>query len=49
MVHHAHHHDGIDVVLRANRILVLSLLWAALAGCVVSSAVYDVGHWINAW
>ena len=28
---------------------VLSLLWAALAACVVSSVVYDVAHWIDAW
>jgi hypothetical protein len=49
MVRHADHHDGIDVVLRANRVLVLSLLWAALAACVISSVVYDVAHWVNAW
>ena len=49
MVRHAGHHDGIDVVLRANRILVLSLLWAALAACVVGSLAYDVGRWIDAW
>ncbi len=49
MAHHADHHLGVDAVLRANRTLSLSLLWAALAACVVSSAVYDVGHWISAW
>jgi hypothetical protein len=48
MVGHAGHHDGIDAVLRANRVLILSLLWAALAACVVSSLVYDVAHWIHA-
>jgi hypothetical protein len=49
MVRHADHHDGIDAVLRANRVLMLSLLWAGLAACVVSSLVYDVGHWLQAW
>jgi hypothetical protein len=49
MVRHADRHDGFDAVIRANRILLLSVLWAALVACVVSSAVYDVGHWLNAW
>jgi hypothetical protein len=49
MVRHAHHHEGFDSVLRANRALALSLLWAALAACVVSSVIYDVGHWLSAW
>jgi hypothetical protein len=49
MVRQAHHHDGLDSVLRANRSLALSLLWAALAACVVSSAVYDIGSWFGAW
>jgi hypothetical protein len=42
-------HEGIDVVLRANTVLVLSLLWAAFAACVVISLAFDVGHWLNAW
>jgi len=49
MFGHAGRHDGIDVVLRANRVLVLSLMWAAFAACAVSSLAYDVGHWLNAW
>ena len=49
MVRHADHHDWFDTVVRTNRILVLSLLWAALATCAISSLVYDVGHWLNAW
>jgi hypothetical protein len=49
MVRHADHHDGIDALLRANRVLVLSLLWAALAACVVSSLAYDVVQWVHAW
>jgi hypothetical protein len=49
MFRHADHHDGINVVLRANRVLVLSLLWSAFAACVVSSLAYDVGRWLNVW
>ena len=49
MIRHAGHHDGIDALLRANKILMLSLLWAALAACVVGSLAYDVADWINAW
>jgi len=49
MVRHADHHDGFDVVLRANRVLVLTLLWGALAACVGISLVYDVANWIHAW
>jgi len=49
MVHHADLHHSVDAVVRANRALLLGLLWAALAVCVVSSAIYDVGHWVHAW
>ena len=49
MVRYAVHRDWFDAVVRANRVIVLSLLWSALATCVVSSLVYDVGHWLNAW
>jgi hypothetical protein len=50
MVRHAHHHhDGLDTVLRAERMLALSLLWSALAACVVASVIYDIGHWVGGW
>lgn len=49
MFSHADHHGHLQGVLRANRTAVLTLLWAALAACVVSSAVYDIVDWINAW
>lgn len=49
MVHHADHHLGVDVVLRANQTVLLTLLWSALVGCVVSSVAFDVGHWFGAW
>jgi hypothetical protein len=49
VVRHADHHDQFNIVLRANRTAVLALLWAALGACVISSLVYDVADWINAW
>jgi len=49
MMSHADYHDGLDVVLRANRTLMLTLLWASLAACVVSSLAYDVAKWVHAW
>jgi hypothetical protein len=49
MVRPAHHHDGFDAVIRANRVLLLSLMWTALLACIVASVVHDVGHWVGAW
>jgi len=49
MVRHADYHDAFSVIVRTNRAVVLALLWAALAACVVSSLVYDVADWIGAW
>jgi hypothetical protein len=49
MVRHAGHFDGIDATVRANRTLLLSLLWGALFACVAVASVYDVGRWFSAW
>jgi hypothetical protein len=49
MVRHADHSDGLDAVIRANRALLLGLLWGALFACVAVASVYDVGRWFNAW
>jgi hypothetical protein len=52
MFHHAGRHDiahDVELVLRANRVALLSLLWGALLACVVSSLVFDVGQWFGAW
>jgi hypothetical protein len=50
MVRHVvDHRDWFDAVIRANRVMVLSVLWSALAACAISSLVYDVGHWLKAW
>jgi hypothetical protein len=49
VVRHFNHHDPFSFLLRTNRTVVLTLLWAALAACVVGSLVYDVADWINAW
>ena len=49
MVRHAKYDDPFHVLLRANRTVVLALLWAALAACVVGSLVADIADWISAW
>jgi hypothetical protein len=49
VVRHVNHHDQFNFLLRTNRTVVLALLWAALAACVVASLVYDVADWVGAW
>jgi hypothetical protein len=52
MFHHAGRHDiahDVELVLRANRTAILSLLWGALGACVVGSSVFDIGHWLGGW
>ena len=49
VVRHLNHQDQFNFLLRTNRTVVLAVLWAALAACVVVSLVYDVADWIGAW
>jgi hypothetical protein len=49
MVRQASHSDGFDAILRANRTVLLGLLWGALFACVAVASVYDVGRWVNLW
>jgi hypothetical protein len=49
MVRQAGHSDGFDAILRANRTVLLGLLWGALFACVAVASVYDVGRWVNLW
>ena len=49
MVRQVGHSDGFDTIVRANRTVLLGLLWGALFACVVVASVYDVGRWINLW
>ena len=44
-----HHHHGVDSLLQANKILSLGVVWVALGTCVILSAAYDIGHWLQAW
>jgi hypothetical protein len=46
---HLKQHDQLNSLLRTNRTVVLAVLWAALAACVVGSMIYDVADWISAW
>jgi hypothetical protein len=41
--------QSVEVLLHANLMLLLILFWAGLAGCVFSSLIYDIGHWVHAW
>jgi hypothetical protein len=49
MAGHANYHDPFHVLLRANRTVVLALLWTALAACVAGSLAVDIADWLNAW
>jgi hypothetical protein len=49
VVRHLNNHDQLNFLLRTNRAVVLAVLWAALAACVVGSLVHDVADWISAW
>jgi hypothetical protein len=49
VVQHANYHDPLHFLLRANRTVVLALLWVALAACVVGSLAFDVVDWLSAW
>ncbi len=49
MSRYADHHHGVDSLLRANKILSLGVVWVALGTCVILSAVYDIGRWLQAW
>ncbi len=49
MVRQVGHSDGFDTIVRANRTLLLGVLWGALLACVVAASVYDVGRWISLW
>jgi hypothetical protein len=49
MVRYAGHFDGKNALIRANRTVLLSLLWAGLFACFAVASVYDLGRWIDAW
>jgi hypothetical protein len=41
--------DPFHFLLRANRIIVLAVLWAALAACIVGALAFDIADWLSAW
>jgi hypothetical protein len=49
VVRHAEYDDPFHVLLRVNRAVLLALLWAALAACVVGSLAADIVDWLSAW
>jgi hypothetical protein len=38
-----------NLVERANTALVLGILWAALATCVLGALAYDIHYWFEGW
>ena len=38
-----------EFIERANGVLLLSILWGALAACVIGALAFDIGHWIANW
>jgi hypothetical protein len=49
VIRRLYQYGQLNSLLRTNRAVVLAVLWAALAACVVGSMVYDVADWISAW
>ena len=49
VVRPANHRDPFHLLLRANRTLLLALMWAALAACVAGSLAFDIAGWLSAW
>jgi hypothetical protein len=35
------------LVERANRVLLLSILWGAIAACIIGALAYDIAYWIK--
>jgi hypothetical protein len=38
-----------NLVERANTVLLLGILWAALAVCVLGALSYDILYWLEGW
>jgi hypothetical protein len=38
-----------NLVERANTVLLLAILWAALALCVLGALSYDILYWLEGW
>jgi hypothetical protein len=49
VVRRAKHFEPFHFLLRANRIVVLTVLWAALAACIVGALAFDLADWLSAW
>ena len=49
MVTRANYHGPFQILLCANRTVVLALLWTALAACIAGSLVVDIADWLDAW
>ena len=36
-------------VERANRVLLLGIVWSAIAACVIGALAYDIAYWLKGW
>jgi len=43
------HQTDRHFVQRANTVLLLTVLWGALAACALGAVVYDIALWLKAW
>jgi len=43
------HLDSKTFAERANTMLLLAILWSALAVCVLGALAYDIIHWFGTW
>jgi len=38
-----------EFVERANTVVLLGLLWGALAACALGALAYDIAYWVTGW
>jgi len=38
-----------DLVQRANRAVLLGLLWSGFAACAIGALAYDIALWMKGW
>jgi len=37
------------LIERANTMVLMGIVWSALAVCVLGALSYDIAHWFSAW
>ena len=49
LTHHGAASGPQQFVQRANTVLLLGILWGALAACVIGALAYDIAYWLEGW